>query len=463
MAKMSALTVQKITKLGYHRDRGDGAARGLYLQVVPAADGGLIKSWTYRFVSPVTGKARWMGLGPVDVIGLTHTGDPAAAATRELKAAMLKAVRAGVISQADADRLAATERKAEPIGLATARELAVAARKAVKLGRDPIEDRRAARLATKLENAKSVTFGQCVSDYIAEHGESWKNPKHRAQWKSTLANDAALLTELPVAAIDTALVLKVLRPIWSEKPETASRLRGRIERVLAWATVSGYRQGDNPARWRGHLKEMLRAKSKVQAPKHHAAVPYSELPAFMANIRKREGVSPRALEFTILNATRTNETINARWTEIDLKAKVWSIPASRMKSGRVHRVPLSDRAIEILRALPHEGAFVFPGARAGQPLSNMAMLELVRGAIGNGFTVHGFRSSFRDWCKEQTNYPREIAELALAHVVKDKSEAAYSRGDALEKRRPMMTAWARYCASKPQASADNVTPLHASA
>ena len=382
------------------------------------AAGGVTKSWVYRFVSPVTGKPRWMGLGPADAIKL-----------------------------------------------AKARELARTARETVKLGGDPIEARREQRMAAKLETAKRITFGKCAEDYIATHKASWKNKKHVAQWESTFEGEDAATTainELPVAAIDTALVLNVLRPIWKSKPETASRVRGRIERVLAWATVSEYRRGENPARWRGHLAEMLPAKTKVHRVKHHKALPYAEIPQFMSELRERHNVSARALEFTILSATRTNESIGARWSEIDLKEKIWTIPGERMKSKRPHRVPLSDRALAILAAVPREGDFVFPGGKANKPLSDMAMLELARGMIGNGYTVHGFRSSFRDWCKEQTNFPREIAELALAHVLADKSEAAYSRGDALDKRRQLMAAWARYCAEKPKAkrAADNVTPMH---
>ncbi len=263
--------------------------------------------------------------------------------------------------------------------------------------------------------------------------------------------DAALLSPLPVPEIDTALVLRVLRPIWATKPETASRLRGRMERVLSFASVSEYRPkgSDNPARWRGHLQEMLPARSKVRAVKHHEALAYAELPAFMADLRSRPSMSARALEFTVLCATRTNETLGAKWGEIDLKGKIWSIPASRMKTGKPHRVPLPDRAIEVLKALPREGEFVFPGAKEGQPLSNMAMLELVRGALGNGNTVHGFRSSFRDWAAEQTAYPNHVVEMALAHIVGDKVEAAYRRGDLFDKRRRLMSEWARNCASKP--------------
>jgi integrase len=414
MAKMSAAAVGKIKEPGYHRDNGDGGARGLYLQVTNAKGGGLSKSWIYRYVSPVTGRPRWMGLGPADVIGL-----------------------------------------------AKARELARSAREAVVLGGDPIEARREREAAQRVANARALTFGKCAADYISQHKAGWKNPKHIAQWKATFEGEEAatkLINPLPVAAIDTALVLKVLRPIWNEKPETAGRVRGRIERVLAWATVSEYREGENPARWSGHLKEMLPAKSKIHKVKPHKAVPYAEVPGFMVDLRRRESISARALEFTILSATRTSETIGAVWPEIDLKAKVWIIPPVRMKSDREHRVPLSDRSVEILKGLPREGKFVFPGGKKGKPLSNMAQLELLKGMIGNGYTVHGFRSSFRDWCKEQTNFPREIAELALAHVVADKSEAAYSRGDALDKRRLLMAAWAKYCAIKP-AKPGVVTPI----
>jgi integrase len=278
--------------------------------------------------------------------------------------------------------------------------------------------------------------------------------KHIWQWQSTFEGKnaaTAAINDLPVAAIDTALVLNVLRPIWKKKPETASRVRGRIERVLAWATVSGYRQGENPARWRGHLAKMLPARSKIDRIEHHKAIPYAEVPAFMQQLRERDSVAGRALEFTMLTAARTGETIGARWSEIDLQQGVWVIPGERMKSKRRHRVPLSDRALTILRGLPRLDDKVFPGGPA-------AMLITLRSVAGNGYTVHGFRSSFRDWCKEQTNYPREIAELALAHVVADKSEAAYSRGDALDKRRQLMAAWARYCAEKPK-TAENVTPI----
>jgi integrase len=416
---MTALKISKISDPGYHRDNGDGAAHGLYLQVTRSGSG-VTRSWIYRYVSPVTGKPRWMGLGPADVIGL-----------------------------------------------AKARELAKAARESVTLGSDPIEQRRQDRVAARLEAARRISFGTCALQYIEVHKAGWKNEKHVDQWTGTFEGDGcatASINGLPVADVNTAVILEVLRPLWKRTPETASRVRGRIERVLAWATVSGLRQGDNPARWRGHLAEMLPSKGKVHRVKHHKAVPYSELPAFMQRLKDSRSTSALALEFTILCATRTNETINAEWSEIDAETRVWTIPATRMKSVREHRVPLSDRAMEILTLVPNGSRYVFPGAREGKPLSNMAMLELVRGIAGQGFTVHGFRSSFRDWCKEQTNYPREIAELALAHVVADKSEAAYSRGDALQKRAQLMRAWASYCGrSQPAPTANNLVALRAEA
>jgi integrase len=400
-------TVAVTNTPGFHRDVGQ---KGLYLKVA-AGEGHVSKSWVYRYVSPVTGKPRWMGLGPADVIGL-----------------------------------------------AMARDLARKARETQKLGGDPIEDRRERRTAAKLEAAKAISFLQCAQQYIASHRKGWENEKHVAQWESTFEGKnaaTASINHLPVAAIDTSLVLQVLRPIWTKTPTTAGRIRGRIERVLAWATVSEYRRGENPARWRGHLAEMLPAKNKIHKVEHHKALPYAELPAFMERLRERDGLSARALEFTILTAVRTHELRGACWSEIDFAAKVWSVPAERMKKRRLHRVPLSDRALQILQALPRMGDLVFPGRNG--PMSDETMIGVIK-ALEVDATTHGFRSTFRDWCKERTNFPREIAELALAHAVADKSEAAYSRGDALEKRRQLMAAWARYCAEKPK-TADNVITL----
>jgi integrase len=255
-----------------------------------------------------------------------------------------------------------------------------------------------------------------------------------------------------VQSVDVALMMKILEPIWQTKPETASRLRGRIEVVLDWATVRKFRGGENPARWKGHLDKLLPKKTKVRKVRHQPAMHYRDVPAFMARLRPQTSVSAMALEWTVLNTVRTAETIGATDDEIDRQAKLWIVPGTRTKSGREHRVPLSDRALEILDALPREegNPYLFVGAKKGRGLSNMAMLELLRGMAGNGYTVHGFRSSFRDWCAEQTNYPRELAEVALAHTLKDKTEAAYQRGDLLEKRRRMMNAWGRYCASPPR-------------
>jgi integrase len=252
--------------------------------------------------------------------------------------------------------------------------------------------------------------------------------------------------------------LKVLEPIWQEKPETATRARGRIESVLSWATARELRKGENPARWRGHLDKLLAAKSKLARVKHHDALAYTEVPTFMADLRGRGGISARALEFTILTAARTGEAIGARWSEFDLSAKLWTVPAERMKAGKEHRAPLSDRAVEILSIFPRDGDFVFAGRKSDRPISNMAMLELVRGIRGMGATVHGFRSSFRDWAAEQTSYPTEMAEMALAHTVGDKVETAYRRGDMLEKRRRLMADWAAYCERAP-AERDNVVPI----
>lgn len=406
--KLTAVRVDRLKKPGRYGDGG-----GLWLQI---ASGGT-KSWLLRYQRD--GKPRQMGLGPVSLVTL-----------------------------------------------ADARERARDARRILLDGGDPIEVRNTERLAAKIEAARGMTFQQCAEKYIATHEAAWRNEKHRAQWRSTLERYAyPKIGSLPVSAIDTALVLKVLEPIWGKKSETASRLRGRIEAVIDWATAREYRAGDNPARWRGHLDKLLPSKRKLRSVRHHTAIPYDELPAFMARLRRSEFVSARALEFTILTAARTGEVIGARWPEIDTAAKVWTVPASRMKAGREHRVPLSDRAIELLTALPREddNNHIFIGARKGAGLSNMAMLELVKGA---GVTVHGFRSTFRDWAAETTAYPNHVVEMALAHLIGDKVEAAYRRGDLFEKRRRLMRDWATYCAKTPKAVAktrDNVVAMRASA
>ncbi len=266
--------------------------------------------------------------------------------------------------------------------------------------------------------------------------------------------------DLPVAAVDTALVTKAIEPVWTLKPETASRVRGRIESVLDWAKARGYRAGDNPARWRGHLDNLLPARSKVRRVEHHAALPYGEAAAFMAELRRQEGMAARALEFAILTAARTSEVLGARWGEINIAERLWTVPGERMKAGREHRVPLSDAAMAIIEAMAErrQGEFVFAGARGGT-LSNMAMLMLLRRMGRGDLTAHGFRSTFRDWAAERTNFPADVAEMALAHTVADKVEAAYRRGDLFAKRRQLAEAWARFCDAP--AAAGQVVPLRA--
>lgn len=388
--KLSAAGVVKESAPGLYSDGG-----GLYLQV---AKGGS-KSWIFRFM--IAGKPRYMGLGSINTFSLRE-----------------------------------------------ARERAKEARKLVADGIDPIDARRERVAAARADDAKLVSFSEAAERYIKAHAAGWKNLKHADQWRSTLATYAdPVIGSLSVAKVDTAHIMQIIEPIWTEKTETASRVRGRIESVLDWATARRYRSGENPARWRGHLDKLLPARSKVAKVRHHPAMLYTDLPEFMQRLRALDSISAKALEFTILTAVRTSEAIGATEAEFDLNAKVWTIPAERMKANRPHRVPLSDRVIEILKTTPREAdsQYVFPGAKRGKPLSNMAMLELLQGMEGTeGLTVHGFRSTFRDWAAERSSFPREIAEAALAHVVKDKTEAAYQRRDLLEKRRRLMVAWAAF-------------------
>jgi integrase len=336
------------------------------------------------------------------------------------------------------------------VSLAEARDRARSFRRMVKEGLDPIEERRARRAEQRSERARVMTFRECAEAYIQAHRAGWKNAKHAAQWPSTLeAYVYPVFGDLPVHAVDVRLVMKVIEPIWTVRPETASRVRGRIEAVLDWATACAHRTGENPARWRGHLENLLPNKFKVRKVEHHTALPYGELGAFMAELRRQPGIAARALEFTILTASRTGEVIGARWDEISIVERLWTVPGERMKAGREHRVPLSPQALAILdhmRAI-RVGDFVFSGGRGSQPISNMAMSMTLRRMGRGGLTVHGFRSTFRDWAAERTNFPREVAEMALAHTVSDKVEAAYRRGDLFEKRRQLMAAWARYAAS----------------
>lgn len=321
--------------------------------------------------------------------------------------------------------------------LAEARRRTAEARAKLLAGLDPLSE--------KAKAAGVPTFGELADEVQESLSAGFRNEKHRAQWKSTLETYAAPIRALRVDAIDTADILTCLRPIWTTKPETASRVRGRIEKVLDAARAKGFRTGENPARWRGHLDHLLPKQSKLSRG-HHGALPYETVPAFLEKLRKRDGVSTLALEFAILTAARSGEVMGARWGEIDLNAKVWTVPAARMKAGREHRVPLTGRALEILATMceARTGDYVFPGAKPGRPLSVMALEMALRRVGKQNATVHGFRSSFRDWAGNETSFPRELAEQALAHVIGDKAEQAYRRSDALERRRELMEAWARY-------------------
>jgi integrase len=398
----------KAAKLGVLID-----GKGLRLKVTVNPAGGLRKNWLWR------GKVKD---GPVREIGL---GAP------------------------------------DYVSLEAARKRARALREAAKAGIDPIAQRDKERVQKAAEAAKAMSFRQAAERYIEAHRAGWKNAKHAAQWPATLEQYAhPIFGDVSVADVDQAMVLKVLEPLWAEKTETASRLRGRIELILDWAAVRGLRNGDNPARWRGHLDKVLPKRSKIQKTQHHTALPYADLPAFMHELRGAEGLAARALEFCILTATRSSEALEARWSEIDLGKGVWVIPASRMKAGREHRIPLSAEAQKLLKqqkpALGKEREFVFEGARRGRPLSNMAMLQVLR-RMGRDVVVHGFRSTFRDWCAERTSFPREVCEAALAHVNADKVEAAYMRSDLFEKRAQLMSKWATHCGSPPASS--TVVPI----
>lgn len=391
--RLTTLSVKSIKEPGYH---GDG--NNLYLQV--STSGG--KSWIFRFM--LDGKRREMGLGGI-----------------------------------------------QQVSLAEARIKAAEAKKKVLAGEDPVELKALEIQARRLSKAQMMTFDECAATYIAAHAPSWSNEKHVQQWTNTLAAYVSpLLGSLPVASIDTQLVLKCLEPIWYEKTETASRIRGRLESILSWATVRGFRKGDNPARWRGHLDTLLPSAKKIKNEQHHAAIPYAEMPSFFKTLHLQQGVGALAFEFCILTATRTNETLGARWEEFNLTTNIWKIPPSRTKTKKEYRVPLSQRCLEILELMKvHNTDFVFPGMKVGRPLSNTVFLMLLRRVGLEGLTGHGCRSSFRDWCAEMTNYSHELGEMALGHVVSDKTEAAYLRGDLLRKRFQLMNDWADYCAGKP--------------
>jgi integrase len=357
--------------------------------------------------------------------------------------------------------------------LAEARERARKFRQQRDDGLDPIEERRAARTKEKLEAAKAMTFRQCAEAYIKAHEAGWRSATHASQWPKTLETYAyPHFGALPVQAVDIALVMRAIEPIWATKPETASRVRGRIEAVLDWATVRGYRTGENPARWRGHLESLLPKPSKAKEAaravtrrtEHHAALPYADIAAFMLELRQQKSIAAHALEFAILTAARTGEVLGARWDEIDSANRLWTIPGGRMKAGKEHRVPLSEAAIAIVEKLEarRSGDYIF-SARDNRPLNSVALLVLLRQRMGrDDFTVHGMRSTFSDWCAERTAYPAEVREMALAHAVGDKVEAAYRRSDLFEKRRGLMHDWAAFCA-QPAPAGDNVRPIRAHA
>jgi integrase len=398
IGKLSAVEVARAKGPAVLHDGG-----GLYLRVSSTGS----KAWVFRY--QLGGKRRDMGLGPFPDISL-----------------------------AEARRRASDHRNQRRDGV------------------DLLEAKADRRQAQRVATAKGRTFRECATEFIEKNRAAWRNAKHRQQWENTLATYVyPTLGELPISAIDAGLVVQVLDPIWTVKPETASRVRGRIEAVLDAATVRGFRQGPNPAQWKGNLAHVLPAPAKVRKVEHHAALPFDEMPAFLTALRTRTGMAARALEFTALTAARTGEALGARWAEIDLQAKVWTVPAARMKGGREHRVPLSDAVLGVLGDVqplamqrnrkPDPSAPVFPGPRRALPMSNMTMLMLLRRMKRDDLTAHGFRSTFSDWAAERTAYPREVVEMALAHMVVNKVEAAYRRGDLFEKRRQLMEAWARFC------------------
>jgi len=399
--RLSATKVTSLTERGYYADGG-----GLYFRVSKFNT----RSWAFRYTR--AGKPREMGLGAFpDVI------------------------------------------------LKEARDRAAEARKLLRDDIDPIDQRQAARSTMIAVREAALTFEQCAAAYITVKEHEWKNTKHAAQWRSTLASHAyPVIGSVLINHVEQAHILKILEPLWTTKTETASRLRGRIESVLNYATARGYRKGDNPARWRGHLDKLLATPSKVAKVEHHAALPYSEIGGFVVELRQQAGMGARALEFAILTAARSGEVRGATLAEVDLDAAVWTIPAERMKAGREHRIPLSDAAVELLRALPRidKSKLLFPNTK-GSELSDMTLTAVLR-RMARPVTAHGFRSTFRDWAGETTAYPREVIEHALSHQLKDKAEAAYARGTLFDKRRRLMADWAKYCDTV--ATTASVTPIN---
>lgn len=393
---LSALEVGKLSQPGQY---AVGGVPGLYLYIEGEA-----RHWVLRFSH--AGKRRRLGLGGFSVVTL-----------------------------------------------AQAREKARAAHQLISQGIDPIEDKRKAARALELEKARAITFKDAAMQYIGLKEIEWKNAKHRQQWDNTLKQYAfPFIGRLPVAEVDQAHILAILEPIWTVKTDTAKRLRERIETVLDWAKVKKYREGDNPARWAGHLDKLLPKPSKIRKRRHHPAVPYLEIPQAIQRIQAAPGVAAQALVFTMLTAARSVEVFGAKWSEIDFTHKLWTVPAERMKAGKTHRVPLSSQAIRLLEAQPRHinNDYIFPGRNLGKPLSNMSMLKVMRtlqlqDEKGQTAVPHGFRSSFRDWAADCTNFAGDVAEMALAHAVEDETEAAYRRGDMLQKRKTLMQHWADYC------------------
>ncbi len=402
-AKKTAKHFENLTAPGRHADAG-----GLYLVIV-----GKSRTWMFRYKR--AGKGHWMGLGPDSLVSL-----------------------------------------------ATARDAAIDARRLLRNGIDPIEAKHVAKAQAAAEAVPAKTFESAADDYIFAHKAGWKNEKHGKQWRATLEAYAyPFFGQNPVAGITVDDVLNCLTPIWEAKPETASRVRGRIENTLDYAKTRGWRTGENPARWKGHLDHLLPARAKIARVVHHAALPWADLPTVMGNLENSVGTSALCLKFTILTAARSGEARGARWNEVDLGGKVWTVPASRMKAAQEHRVPLSDAALAILKVVePLKNApdgLVFPGGRRDKPLSDVAVSKALA-AVADGFTVHGMRSTFRDWAAERTNFPREVAEAALAHTNRDKVEAAYRRSDLFEQRARLMREWAKFCTA-PASKSGNITTI----